>query len=272
VAWDNILSRGIWVLIQPSNFLFMMLIIGYLFSKYAHKNSKYNKFAKKIISLSLIILCFAGFTNLSAWLLWPIEGRFEQYTNETDNGPYSGIIVLSGSEKSAISTSVNQATLNHGGERLIETAALARKLPILPIIYTGGGRAEPDELSENDVAKMFFRQAAIDFSRIKFDDKAYNTHTNATMTKKLIRPDENNKWLLITSAFHMPRSVGAFREAAINIQPYPVDYKTTLKYAGIFSIDFSKNLRNFDLVIHEYIGLLAYYITGRSSALFPGVE
>lgn len=272
MTWDNLISRGIWTIIQPSNFLLILLIAGYFLSRYAHKNSKLNKFAIKIIPLSLIILFLAGFTNLSAWLLWPLEGRFEEYTNKINQDPYSGIIVLSGSEKASISTYSQQATFNHGAERLIESAALARKFPTLPIIHSGGGRKYPDELSENDVARIFFEQAAIDLSRIRFDDKAYNTHTNATMSRDLIRGNENEKWLLVTSAFHMPRSVGAFRNAGINIQPYPVDYKTTLKFGDIFSIDFSKNLFTFDLAIHEYIGLLAYYITGRSSDLYPDVE
>lgn len=272
MAWDNIISRGIWTIIQPSNLLFIMLIVGYFLSRYAHKNSKLNKLAFKIIPLSLTILFFAGFTNLSAWILWPLEGRFHEYTNKINQGPYSGIIVLAGSEKASISTYSDQAALNHGAERLIEAAALARKFPTLPIIHSGGIRNDPDEFSENDVARIFFKQAAIDLSRIRFDGKSYNTHTNATMSRELIRQSENKKWLLVTSAFHMPRSVGAFREAGINIQPYPVDYKTTLKFGDIFSIDFSGNLFTFDLAIHEYIGLFAYYITGRSSSLYPDVE
>jgi len=249
-----------------------MVIIGYFIRKYAHKNSKLNKFAKKIITVSLIILYLAGFTNLSAWLLWPLESRFSEYTNMVHQGPYSGIIVLGGSEETSISTYSNQATLNHAGERLIETAALSLKFPALPIIHSGGGRDRADELSESEVARIFFEKADINLARIRFENKSYNTHSNARESKKLIRADEREKWLLVTSAFHMPRSVGAFREAGINIHPYPVDYKTTLKYGGIFSISFSQNLLAFDLAIHEYFGLLAYYITGRSSDLYPSVE
>ncbi|MBL4601209.1 MAG: YdcF family protein [Emcibacteraceae bacterium] len=220
----------------------------------------------------MTILFFAGFTNLSSWVLWPLEERFDQYRNDLSQGPYAGIIVLGGSEKLSVSTSSGQATLNHGSERLITAAQLARKFPSLPIIHSGGTRLAEGELSENDVAKLFFTGAGIDITRIRFDDKSYNTHTNALESKALIKPGENAKWLLVTSAFHMPRSVGAFRKAGINFQPYPVDYKSTLKYQGFFQLEFSKNLSHFDLAIHEYIGQVSYYLTNRSTALFPSPD
>jgi len=249
-----------------------MLLVGLLLYKLSHKKSAYKILARRMIKTSMSVLFIIGFTNISDWALWPLESRLDDFRNKTAEAPYSGIIVLGGSENLTESTASGQATLNHGAERLIETAALARKFPSLPIIHSGGTRFAEDQLSENDVAKLFFDQAGINLSRIRFDDKAYNTHTNATESKKLIKTDETGTWLLVTSAFHMPRSVGAFQQAGINFQSYPVDYKTTLKYDGIFDIGFSKNLTRFDLAIHEYVGLLAYYITDRSSSLYPEME
>ena len=220
----------------------------------------------------MTVLFFIGFTNLSSWALWPLEGRFDQYRNDLSQGPYAGIIVLGGSERLSISTSSGQATLNHGSERLITAAQLAKMFPSLPIIHSGGTKPAKDILSENDVAELFFTGADIDIMRIRFDDKSYNTHTNALESKVLIKPGEKEKWLLVTSAYHMPRSVGAFKKADINFQPYPVDYKSTLKYQGFFQAEFSKNLSRFDLAIHEYIGLVSYYLTNRSIALFPSPE
>tara|TARA_R110002096_G_scaffold416576_3_gene619716 strand:+ start:158013 stop:158756 length:744 start_codon:yes stop_codon:yes gene_type:complete len=246
-----------------------MLLLGLVWNKYANKNSAYKKFGRRLIGVSVTIMALVGFTNISTWVLWPLESRMEIFRNQTQQGPYSGIIVLGGSERMSQSTAANQATLNHGGERLIEAAALARKFPELPIIHSGGTRPDLDGFSENDVAELFFKQAAIDLSRIRFDAKSYNTHRNAVESKTLIKADETGKWFLVTSAFHMPRSVGTFKHAGINIQPYPVDYKTSLNYDGLLSFNFSDNFQRFDLAIHEYIGLLAYYITGRSNALFP---
>ena len=223
MAWDNIISRGIWVLIQLSNFIIFILIISMIIYKFNTKNTILKILARKTIPISLLFLFITGFTNISYWLTFPIEGRFDSYRNIIDDGPYSGIIVLAGAERTSISTTSEQATVNIG----------------------------------------------TDIKRIRFDRKSYNTHSNALETLELITPGENNKWFLVTSAYHMPRSVAAYRKAGVSIQPYPVDYRTTLKYDGIFNFDFSKNLFHFDLIIHEYIGLLAYYITGRSSSLFP---
>ncbi len=272
MAWDNIISRSIWVIIQPSNLMVLLLITAFITNNVFAKKERVKNISRKAIICSLIMLSAASFTNISSWLLWPLEGRFASYNNLISSPPYSGIIVLGGSELTTISTAVDQATLRNSGERLIEAAALARKLPDLPIIHNGGSRQEQDEWSENDVAERFFKDAGTDISRIRFDRKSYNTHSNATESRKMISEYENEKWLLVTSAFHMPRSVGAFRKAGVNIQPYPVDYMTTMNYQGIFNFDAAKNLRLFDWAIHEYIGLFAYYVTGRSSSLFPAIE
>lgn len=271
MAWDNIISRSVWLILQPSNFLILSLLIGFVVTRIAHEKSRARRTAVKIVAFSIFFLAVSGLTNLSSWLLWPLEKRFETFTNNTEIGPYSGIIVLAGSERTSISTASNQATFNNASERLTETAKLARLYPDLPIIHSGGGRKDESEWSENDVARHFFQDANIDLARIRFEGRSYNTHSNAIESAKLINPSENNNWLLVTSAFHMPRSVGAFQEAGINIQPYPAGYLTTLTYQGIFNFDVSANLARLDWAIHEYIGLLAYYFTGRSSNLFPNI-
>lgn len=272
MAWDNLVSRSAWVILQPSNLLILTLVIGFLIAKFSKERSKTRTRAQKLIFITLFVLAFSGFTNLSTWLLWPLEGRFSDYTNVTDQGPYSGIIVLSGSEKAALSGTYNQVHFSNHGERLTETAKLATMFPALPIIHSGGTRADQGGWSENDVAKLFFENSGINLKRVRFDDKSYNTYTNAIESEKLIAPTETGKWLLVTSAFHMPRSVAAFQETSINIQPYPVGYMTRLKRQGLLNLNASENLMMLDWAVHEYIGLVAYYITGRSSSLYPALE
>lgn len=272
MAWDNIFSRGVWVIIQPSNLLILILLFSFLILNLSHKNSNPFKWAKKATTFSLIILFFAGFTNLSSWLLWPLESRFVDYINKDNNAPYSGIIVLGGAEETTISTYQKQATFNGNSERLTQAAKLARRFPELPIIHSGGTRLSKDKFSENEVAELFFNNQSIDFNRIRFDRLSYNTSSNALESRKLILPTETGAWLLVTSAYHMPRAVGAFQVTGIKIQPYPVDFKTSLKYDGIFKMDAAENLKLLDTAVHEYVGLFAYYITGRSRDIFPKAE
>ncbi len=208
------------------------------------------------------------FGPLTNWLLVPLEKRFSNYTNLISDTPYSGIIVLGGAERLGFSTKHNQVALNGGAERLIEAAKLARIFPALPIIYCGGGKNN-DSFSESEVAQKFFSEAGIDISRIRFDDRSYNTHTNALEAAKLIQPHETGKWLLVTSAFHMPRAVGSFRTQDINIQPYPVDYRTEVSIIMAGKPDAGRNFYELDFAAHEWLGLLAYYISGRSEELYP---
>ncbi|MCF6216695.1 MAG: YdcF family protein [Emcibacter sp.] len=271
MAWDDLISKVIWLLLQPSNLFLILFLIGLIL---VWKNRRRS-------GLSLLTACaiFYGlvmFGPLTSWLMVPLEKRFSSYTNYVGDAPYSGIIVLAGAERLTLSTRHKQVTLSGAAERLIEAAKLARQFPDLPIIYSGGGQIK-NMLSESKIARKYFIEAGIDPSRIRFEDKSYNTHTNALETKKYIQHyetggRETGKWLLVTSAFHMPRTVGAYRNADINIQPYPVDYRTHLKTSLIKNPNAGQRLYQLDFALHEWIGLLAYYISGRNEELFPAPD
>lgn len=263
MAWDNIISRTLWMLIQPSNLIFVLLLLSLILLVRHHRKSG-------LTILSLCIIFYGGVMlgPVTGWLLVPLEARFAVHTNDVSGLPYSGIIVLAGSENLTTSTRHDQVTLTGAGERLIETAKLARQFPDLPLIYCGGGRIE-DMMTEVDIARKFFMEAGIDLARIRFDDKSYNTYTNAREAKKLIKDNETDTWLLVTSAFHMPRAIGAYRAAGVKIQPYPVDFRTNLKSSWFHSANAGRNLYELDFAVHEWVGLLAYYLRGHSEELYP---
>ena len=261
MTWDNLISRSIWTLYQPSNFIIYMLIGSMLIYMFSNQHSKWKSIASKVNITFLIILLIIGITNLSAWIMWPLE---KKYSIPIDENSFSGIIVLGGSEEGEISTYHDQVNLDGGGERLYQAAKLAIQFPNLPIIHSGGVRKNKNQWSENDVAKKLFQDLNIDLERIRFDTKSYNTYTNAIESKKLIKLDENKPWLLVTSAYHMTRSVSIFHKAGIEVVPYPTDFKTTLLYDSFFNLEAADNLKILDLAIHEYIGIIAYYVTGRS--------
>ena len=263
MAWDNLISRTAWLFLQPSNLFFVILLLGLVLICKGHRRSGLSTLTACMVFYALVM--FGPLTN---WLMVPLEKRFSALTNDVAQGPYSGIIILAGAERITTSTHHNQVTLNGAGERLIEAAALARKFPDLPIIYCGGAHAE-GMLTEAEVARKFFTEAGIDLSRIRFDDKSYNTYTNALEAKKLIKSEETGKWFLVTSAFHMPRAVGAYRTAGLNIQPYPVDYRTNLSSSWLGWPNAGRNFYELDYAVHEWFGLLAYYISGHNDDLYP---
>lgn len=260
---DNLITRSIWLLVQPSNLLFILLLLASFLIWRGRK-----KLGKGIIAACMVTYAMTMFGVLNNILMVYLEERFSNYTNVVSDTPYSGIIVMAGTERLTYSTYHNQVTLNGAAERLIETAKLARQFPHLPIIFCGGGKRK-NMLSETDVARKFFTEAGIDISRIRFDDHSYNSYTNAIEARKYIKDTEKEKWLLVTSAFHMPRAVGAYRKAGINIQPYPVDYRSDLNALSIHSPNTGRNLYELDFAVHEWVGLLVYYIRGYSDDLFP---
>ena len=84
-------------------------------------------------------------------------------------------------------------------------------------------------------------------------------------------PKSGERWLLVTSGYHMPRSIGAFRKAGFDVEAYPVDYRTGGPGDLLVPFgDVSGGLSRTDTAAREWIGLLMYRLSGQSSALFPG--
>ena len=116
-----------------------------------------------------------------------------------------------------------------------------------------------------------FESLGVPPGRITLENRSRNTAENAAYSKALAAPKPGERWLLVTSAAHMPRAIGAFREAGFPVEAYPVDYQTNgwQDLRAVFG-SLSGGLRQMDTALHEWIGLVAYRLTGKSSALLPG--
>ena len=108
--------------------------------------------------------------------------------------------------------------------------------------------------------------------RITIEDKARNTEENATLSAAIVHPEASERWLVVTSAFHMPRAMGVFEKTGFHPIAYPVSFYTTGRWSEDFypTFDPVRNLRAVQLALHEWIGLAAYWATGRIDHLFPG--
>ena len=101
--------------------------------------------------------------------------------------------------------------------------------------------------------------------------RSRNTQENAEFSKALVNPKDGERWLLVTSAYHMPRSVGLFRKAGFAVEPYPVDWRVggasdLLRFAPVAA----EGLERTDIAMREWIGLTAYWASGRIDQWFPG--
>jgi uncharacterized SAM-binding protein YcdF (DUF218 family) len=149
-------------------------------------------------------------------------------------------------------------------------ADLATRYPDARLVFTGGsGNLFRPDLSESRVIRPVFAQLGVG-ERVLYEGRSRNTFENAELTAELVDPKPDEVWVVVTSAFHMPRAVGCFRSVGWQVIPYPADHRTDGD-ANWWppQIAFGANLRHLDLAAHEWLGLVAYRLTGRSNALFP---
>jgi uncharacterized SAM-binding protein YcdF (DUF218 family) len=162
--------------------------------------------------------------------------------------------------------------INEAAERVVAVPALAKRYPAARIIYSGGDAGLfVHQESEADVVTELFESFGIPAGRIILEARSRNTIENAVYSKALAQPKPGERWLLVTSALHMPRAIGAFRQAGFAVEAYPVDYQTS-GWEDVLDVvgGLSGGLSGTDKAMHEWIGLIAYRITGKTSELFPG--
>ncbi|QDG77165.1 YdcF family protein [Labrenzia sp. PHM005] len=262
------ISKIAYFFIQPSNVLVAMVVLGGLMSL----RPRSQVWGRRLAFLGALGFLVCGFSPAANFLMLPLEERFSR---PEQLGSYDGVIILGGAVDTVISGARGDTALTLSGERLTIAARLARALPGASIIHTGGqGVIISGQTTESEGAARLFADFGIDENRIILEDASRNTWENAVLTKKIVDPQPGQNWLLVTSAYHMPRSMGVFEAAGwTGVTPYPVDYRTrgandrTLGFNGA-----SKGLRRFDLAFKEWVGMTVYWMTGRSSAWFPGPD
>ena len=252
-------------LIQPSNFLFACILAGLCLAWFGRLRSV----SRAMIGVGVAGLAICGFSPAANWIIQPLEDRFSRPEKLSQ---FDGIIILGGAVDTVVTGGRGETALTTSGERLTIVARLARKLPDALIIHTGGhGLIVPAQATEAEGAARLFEDFGIDQDRVILEDASRNTWENAVLTMEIVDPKPDQTWLLVTSAYHMPRSMGVFRQAGWQgVTAYPVDYRTRgPEDRGLWFAGASKGLRRFDVAFREWIGLAVYWLTGRSSDLFP---
>jgi uncharacterized SAM-binding protein YcdF (DUF218 family) len=180
--------------------------------------------------------------------------------------------VLGGALSPDVSHARDTVALNEAAERLTVVAELARRYPDARIIFSGGsGSVIFAERPEAEFALRLLESLGVPKGRVVAEDKSRNTVENARFSRELAQPKPGERWLLVTSAYHLPRAIGIFRKAGFPVEAYPVDWRT--RGSGDVLRPFptlGEGLRRTDTAMREWVGLLAYWIGGQSSELFPG--
>ena len=254
--------------LRPSNLIAICLVVGLLLLL-----AQWRGVGVLLISAGTVAFVVCGFLPVGQALLRPLENRFpyEGYVI----APPEGIIMLGGVLAPTATIDRHMAVLTDAADRVVVVAELARRFPDSRIVVTDGPLDPPiGAVSGARVIASLFREFGIEDERIILEPQARNTWQNATFTKAVIDPKPDARWVIVTSAWHMPRAIGAFRAAGwTGLVPWPVDYRTdrsSLLEAVTPSAAHGLYLTN--LAVREYLALAYYRLTGRSSALLPAPD
>ena len=255
-------SKLLWIVIEPANAILIMTVAGVVLLRPCRPQLGYGIVLVGVASLVVIALF-----PIPQLLLAPLEDRFAEPHALPER--VDGIIVLGGAVDPREFAIRGTPGLNEAAERMTSFVKLVRAYPSARAVFTGGnGTLNASEATEADVAKKLFGDLGVDTSRVLFEGKSRNTYENVLFSKNLVHPRPDESWILITSADHMPRAVGIFRRLDWPVIPYPVAYKSDATYQP----DLADHLNRVDEAAHEWIGLIAYRLLGRTNALFPGPE
>jgi uncharacterized SAM-binding protein YcdF (DUF218 family) len=258
-----VLSKLVWFVLSPVNLTILLALLAALLAF-----TRFARAARWLCLVSLAGLALMAFSPLPRLVMWPLENRFPQ--QDAAKGPVAGIIVLGG----AIGVARGDVVMTTAAARMTKAVELARLHPQAKIVFTGGAAnlISPVTKTEADGARLLFAGLGLAPERLVFEDKSRNTRENATFTKALVDPKPGECWLLVTSAWHMPRSMGVFRKAGFQVEAFPVDYLTESELSEFVRVSgrAPRGLSIADDGLKEWAGLIAYRLAGYTDALFPG--
>jgi uncharacterized SAM-binding protein YcdF (DUF218 family) len=257
-------SKIFWFVAEPVSLAIVVGVLGILlgFTRFARAG-------RAVMAGAIIVLAGGLLTPLGAVLLRPLEERFPP--PPADIPAPAGIIVLGGAVDTEKSEARGQIYFRPDAARMTAGVELTRRYSSARLVFTGGsGGLLGEGPAEAIGARKLWLSLGVPEERMMFEAKSRNTWENALFTRDLVKPKPGETWLLVTSAWHMPRSVGIFQHLGFDVIAYPVAYRTFGD-----ARDFLRPTRVFDKVImldygvREWVGLLAYRLAGKTDALFP---
>jgi uncharacterized SAM-binding protein YcdF (DUF218 family) len=232
--------------------------------------TRFAALGRRLMAVSIALLALCAFSPLGNLLLYPLEARFPPW--DASRGAPDGIIVLGGAIDVDISMARNTPVVRNAADRMFAAAILARRYPQARIVFTGGSaNLMANDAREADYAVQLLESLGVARERMVMERRSRNTQENAEFTKALVVPKPGERWLLVTSAYHMPRSMGLFRKVGFVVEPYPVDWRIggredLFEFTNLAGDGLSRT----DTAVREWIGLFVYRLTGRIDELLPG--
>ena len=250
------LSKALNILTEPLVFLCALLLFGLLMHSHAARLSR------RVLWSALSLLLVLGFEAIPNTALKHLESSYS--SAPADLSGYAGMVVLGGVFTSGDWVAVREISVSHASERAIVPVALLRTFPRLKIVFSGGDGDQSPRIPrpEADRARVFFDAMGVSDDAVIYERESRTTAENAAFSARLTGVDVRAPWLLVTSAWHMPRSLAAFHKAGwSNITALPVDFRSSVDLP-MLSYSFDRSLSLWRIVLHEYGGMLWYRLNG----------
>jgi uncharacterized SAM-binding protein YcdF (DUF218 family) len=217
-----------------------------------------------LVVLALGLMVITAWQALPEYVLHQLESRYAEIAPDVDLRGYTGVIVLGGATASGrVQQDHLQPLLGDAAERMTAPIAMLRSNPHLRVLFTGGeGSLRGIGPTEAERARKFFTAIGVPAGKVQYEDMSRNTYENAVLSAKLPGVNPKDRWLLVTSAWHMPRSMATFVKAGWNVTAYPVDYRTG-QTSDWLDFNLAGGATSWETALHELVGLLAYWLTGR---------
>ncbi len=254
-----IASKILGVFTQPLNLLFLffglagiLLIFGKL------------KIARKTLIWVCALFLLCGYTQIADLALSVLERQTDlPATNQFNEKPL-GIIVLGGTATSDKQVRTGWYHLNSSAERITEAIILAKKYPSALLVFTGGSGHIVGRKNDEALAfRILFEQMDAVQNEVLLEAQAKNTWQNAVNTIAITNGREIANWLLVTSAFHMPRAIGSFNKAGLDVIAWPTDYRAEVLKFPWLTANSTEQFSKLNILFHELAGIIVYKLSGR---------
>jgi len=253
-----LLSKILALITQPLGWVAVLLLLALFWLRRKPQR------AQRLLGGALVLLLLIGWQPLPHVLLRQLESYYPEFPPQADMRGFVGVIVLGGATESGyIAQAHRLPQVTDGVERMTAAVALLQRNPEMRMVYSGGeGELLGTGPTEAERARGFFESLGATGPRMRYEAVSRNTFENAVLTAKMDGIDITQRWLLVTSAWHMPRSMGTFQKVGWNVTAYPVDFRTAPSTPWT-EYSLRSGVTQWQLVLHELVGLLAYQATGR---------
>ncbi len=259
------LNKLVWWLANAETLLLLALGLGGLLAWLGR--GAWRRLGARLRAAGVVFALAVALLPLDQLILAPLERRFPPPRPLPER--VDGAVVLGGGISVRMSGQTGRAELNQAGDRIIAMLELAARYPDARLVYASGSHeADRPATTEAALAAQLALATGVAPQRIALEDRSRNTHENAAAAFQLVRPQPGERWLLVTSARHMPRAIGSFRAVGWELEAYPVDFEVYPEGPRL-AVDFADRLARFNAGLKEWMGLAGYRLLGWTDSLFP---